>query len=122
MRKQPSERIEHVGRGEGGSVAKGHAFPQMERVASSILRLLPRFGQRGGNANFPAFVGLHLHQAIEDVRGNGVMNRGALEVHRIRFFLDGNEIAGLLCCIRWLIICWGRLLGSARRTEECEEE
>ena len=128
MGQQADKGIVHIRRRQGRAVAEAHILPQVEGISSPVVGNLPGFGQRGLDHDVSVGAAFHLHQTVEDVLRDRIVDGGALEVHGIRLILHADKKAR---GIQFL----GRILPSRRplrrsqhaRTEsgrghECEQK
>ena len=94
MGQQSREGVKNIGRGERRTVGKAHTLAQVKGIGAPVVRDVPALGQLREDLGFPVGIVLHPHQAIEHILGDGLVDRGTLEIHRVRLVLNGNKIRG----------------------------
>ena len=101
VRQQPEKGIVHIVRGQECAVVEPDPVAQMEGVAQAVIGHHPGFGQGGNDRHLAIRADHGLDQTVKNVLGDGIINRRALEIHRIRLFIhNGQEALVLLCLLR----------------------
>ena len=120
VRQQPDKGIVDIVRGQNRAVMKLHPVAQMEGVAQAVIGHQPGFRQGGDDRGLAVRPDRSLDQAVKNILRHGIVNRRALEIHRIRFLVhDGQDALGFLGLLRRKTGTAGRRPVCTRRKAAC---
>ena len=80
----------------------------MKGVGAPVGGDLPALSKLRQDNRVAVLVILHRHKAVEDILGDGIVDGGTLEIHRVRLVLHGDEkTVGAVFRFRQRVLCPG---------------